>query len=257
MMQRMTQREKITIVVRRAGGSLQDALRPLVCWTAILCFGVGPAVAQKIDADKLPMYGQPGVERPENLKKADETFVRDATLKFGTRAAASRAMAAQGWAAMRNRNLDLAIERFNQSWLLNSKNYQAFWGFGAVLSERGKVAEAIEQLGTARELIDDSAQITALLSDVGAVNSEYAAHLPAGKQLERAHHFVVANQAFAESLDRDPNYAASWREWAISLYQQQRYSEALVKAQRAKELKAEPFPLQFLEDLQKKLSVQK
>ena len=232
---------------------MQVVFRHLGFYAAVLCFTLG-AVPAQTDPNKLPMYGQPGIERPENLRKADEAFVRDSTLKFGTRIAASRAIAAQGWEAVRSRNLDLALERFNQSWLLNPKNYQAFWGFGAVLSERGKLREALEQLATARELIDDPAQMTALLSDVGAVNSEYAAHLPPDKQLERAQYFVVANQAFAESLDREPNYAASWREWAISLYQQQRYSEALVKAQRAKELRAEPFPPKFLEELQKKMS---
>jgi tetratricopeptide (TPR) repeat protein len=234
--------------------SVVRALRFVLFCMTVLCFTRGVAVGQKIDADKLPMYGQPGMERPENLKKADEAFVRDTAVKFGSRLIASRALAAQGWAAMRSRNFDLAMERFNQSWLLNPKNYQAFWGFGAVLSERGKLREATEQLGTARELIDEPAQMNALLADVGAVNSEYAAHLPPDKQLERAHHFVVANQCFSESLDQDPNYAPAWREWAISLYQQQRYSEAWAKAQRAKELKAEPFPPQFLESLQKKMS---
>jgi len=219
-----------------------------------LCLSPMGVVAQNIDAAQLPMYGQPGIERSENQKKADESFIRDATLKFGNRLAASRVIAAQGWAAVRSRNFDLAMERFNQAWLLNPKNYQAFWGFGAVLSERGKLREATEQLGTARELIDEPAQTNALLADVGAVNSEYAAHLSPDKQLERAHYFVVANQCFAESLDADPNYAAGWREWAISLYQQQRYSEAWVKAQRAKELRAEPFPPRFLESLQKKIS---
>ncbi len=29
-----------------------------------------------------------------------------------------------------------AMLRFNQAWLLNPKNYSAFWGFGAVLSEK-------------------------------------------------------------------------------------------------------------------------
>ncbi|HUK42456.1 MAG TPA: hypothetical protein VLX11_15490 [Candidatus Acidoferrales bacterium] len=235
----------------KSARSIVDAI--LFC-AALLCSTPMGAVAQNMDSAQLPMYGQPGIERTENQKKADETFVRDAALKFGNRLAASRAMAAQGWAAVRSRNLDLAMERFNQAWLLNPKNYQAFWGFGAVLSERGKLREATEQLGTAREIIDEPAQANALLADVGAVNSEYAAHLPPDKQLERAHYFVVANQCFAESLDGDPNYAPGWREWAISLYQQQRYSEAWVKAQRAKELNAEPFPPRFLESLQKKMS---
>jgi tetratricopeptide (TPR) repeat protein len=215
---------------------------------------MGVAAAQKVDPNTLPMFGQPGIPRPENLKKADEDFVRDAIFKFGNREAASRAFAAQGWEAIRKHNLNLAIERFNQTWLLNPKNYQAFWGFGAVLSEQGKLAGAIGQLQTARELIDDSKQITALLCDIGAVHSEYAAHLPAEKQLDRAQHFIIANQSFTASLDRDPNYAPAWREWAISLYQQERYSEALIKAQRAKELGAEPLPADFLQKLKNKMS---
>lgn len=200
------------------------------------------------------MYGQPGIARPEKLKKDDDDFVRDATLKFGGREVASRAMAAQGWEAIRSRKLDLAMQRFNQSWLLSPKNYQAFWGFGAVLSEQGKLAEAIEQLQTARQLIDDPSQISALLCDIGALHSEYAAQLRPDRQLERAQHFIIANQSFTASLERDPNYAAGWREWTISLYKQERYSEAWIKAQRAKELKAEPFPPEFLRDVQNKIS---
>lgn len=232
---------------------MRHIIRLFIFCTAVSCFSAGFSLAQQMDGEKLPMYGQPGIVRPEYLKKVDEGFVRDATLKFGNRLAASRAIAAQGWEAVRNRNPVLAMQRFNQAWLLNPKNYQAFWGFGAVLSEQKKLAEAIEQLDTARELVDDTSQMTPLLTDVGTVHSEYAASLPKDKQLERAHHFVVANQCFADGLDRDPNFAAGWREWAISLYRQERYSEAWLRAQRAKELNAEPFPPEFIRDLQIKM----
>ena len=209
--------------------------------------------AQSDPSEKLPMFGQPGITRPETLKKSDEDFIRDATFRFGNRQAASRALAEQGWASVRKGMLDVAIRRFNESWLLNPKNYQAFWGFGAVLSEQGKLAEAIEQLETARELIDDPKQRVALLSDLGAVHSAYGARLPADKQLDRAQHFVTANNRFTESLEIDPNYARSWREWAFSLYEQERYSEAWVKAKRAMELDGEPFPPGFLDALRKKV----
>ena len=199
------------------------------------------------------MYGQPEIPRPENLKKIDEDFIRDATFRFGSRQAASRALAEQGWASVRRGMFDVAMRRFNEAWLLNPKNYQAFWGFGAVLSEQGKLAEAIEQLETARELIDDPQQRSALLSDLGAVHSAYGARLPADKQLDRAQHFITANNRFAESLEMDPNYSRSWREWAFSLYEQERYSEAWVKAKRAMELNSEPFPANFLDSLKKKV----
>ena len=113
--------------------------------------------------------------------------------------------------------------------------------------------EALEHLETARELIDDPAQRVALLCDLGTVHSEYAARLPADRQLERAQHFVLANSRFTESLEIDPSYAMSWREWAMSLYEQERYSEAWVKVKQARENKAEPLPPEFLQKLSAKM----
>ena len=121
------------------------------------------------------------------------------------------------------------------------------------MSERGRLAEALEQLETARQLVDDPAQRVALLCDLGTVHSEYATRLPADRQLERAQHFVLANSRFTESLENDPKYAMSWREWAISLYEQERYSEAWVKVRQARENRAEPFPPDFLKKLAAKM----
>jgi tetratricopeptide (TPR) repeat protein len=233
--------------------TVRKILLGLACWVVALSIGLNSAHAESDDSEKLPMFGQPKIPRPENLKEADEAFIRDSTLRFGSRQAASTALAAQGWAAIRAKQGDIAMQRFNQSWLLNRKNYSVFWGFGAVLSERGKLAEAIEQLETARELADDSSQRTALLCDLGTVHSEYAARMPAEKQLERAHHFVVANNRFTESLELNQKYAPSWREWAISLYAQERYSEAWVRVRQARALNAEPFPLEFLKKLSEKM----
>lgn len=205
------------------------------------------------NSDRLPMFGQPKVARSAAQKQADEAFIRDNTLRYKSRQAASSAFAAQGWTAVRAKQLDAAMLRFNHAWLLNPKNYSAFWGFSAILSERGRLLEAIEHLETAREMIDDPTQRPALLADLGNVHSEYAARLSSDKQLERAQHFVMANSRFTESLENDPKFASGWREWAISLYDQERYSEAWVKAKRARELKADPFPAEFLKKLSAKM----
>jgi len=209
--------------------------------------------AQSNSTDTLPMFGQPKIARPENLKQADESFIRDTTFRYKTRQAASGAFAMQGWTAVRSGQLDVAMQRFNQAWLLNPKNYGTFWGFGAVLSQRGKLPEALEHLETARQLIDDPTQRVALLCDLGTVHSEYAVRLPAERQLERAQQFVLANSRFTESLENDPKFAPSWREWAISLYDQERYSEAWVKVKQARENRAEPFPPEFLKKLSAKM----
>ena len=204
--------------------------------------------------DALPMFGQPKIVRPENLKNTDESFIRDSTLRYKTRQAASAAFASQGWSALKAQQLDTAMLRFNQAWLLNGKNYAAFWGFGAVLSARGRLLDAIEQLEAARELIDEPAQRPALLCDLATLHSEYAASMLAERQLDRAQRFVSANNRFTESLENDPTFATAWREWAMSLYEQERYAEAWVKVKRARELRAEPFAPEFLKKLSAKMA---
>ena len=129
------------------------------------------------NTDTLPMFGQPKVARSDKQKQADEAFIRDNTLRYKTRQAASMAFATQGWTAVRAKQLDAAMVRFNHAWLLNPKNYSAFWGFGAILSERGRLLDAIEQLETARELIDDPTQRPALLADLG--NAAFGVRRPA------------------------------------------------------------------------------
>jgi tetratricopeptide (TPR) repeat protein len=225
----------------------------LLLWLLVCFLTPGSLAAESDGTEKLPMFGQPKIPRPDHLKKADEAFIRDSTLRYGSRLAASNALANQGWTAIRNKQADVAMQRFNQAWLLNPKNFSAFWGFGAVLSARGQLAEAIEHLETARVLTEDPTQRVALLCDLGTVHSEYAAGMPKEKQLDRAHHFVVANSRFAESIDLNPQFALTWREWAISLYEQERYSEAWLRVKQARQLRAEPFPPDFLKKLSAKM----
>jgi tetratricopeptide (TPR) repeat protein len=214
---------------------------------------LAPAGSVLAFAEAPPVYNEPGVSPSIPLKKAAEDFVRASVAKYGSRTSASKAFAAQGWKLLRNNQGELALQDFIRAWQLDEKNYQAFWGFGAILSEQGKIKEAVEQLEIARELNDDSSQRVQLLTDLGILHSEYATRMPPADQLGRAHRFVLANNRFAESIEIDQNDAASWRAWAISLYAQERYSEAWIKAKRALDLKAEPFPSGFLERLREKM----
>ena len=237
--------DRATSRVRRTTGS--------VCFFVL--FAVFPGIsiaAEKDPAAHLPMYGQPAIVRPDHLRKSDEAFIRDSIARYGSRQSASDVLAAEGWQAIKDNRRDVALQRFNRSWLLDPQNYRALWGFGAILSEQGNLAAALEQLEAARELNDDPSQRIALLSDLGSLHSEYAARMPPERQLDRARHFVLANNRFVESIEIAPDFAPAWRAWAISLYQQERYSEAWVKAQRALELKSEPFPSDFLEKLANK-----
>jgi tetratricopeptide (TPR) repeat protein len=198
--------------------------------------------------DNIPMYGQPEVERPAVLKKADEDFIAKVTATIPDRREASKMWWTQAEKFMAQGDIDYAMRRYNQSWLLDPGNYQPYWGFARVTLEQGKTAEAIDFLSRAKELVDDPYQQVALLADTGAAYTAMA-ETATGKQEEN--YFALANENFTASTKIDPNYANSWRRWAFSLYEQGNYSEAWAKVKRARELNARPFPDSFITALSK------
>jgi len=112
----------------------------------LMIFSAGCATAPTSRIDNIPMYGQPQIERPVFLKKADEDFIKQATIGFGSREAASKAFHAQAEKFMREGNMDYAMKRYNQSWLLVPDSYQPYWGFARVVAKRGKLDDAIVYL---------------------------------------------------------------------------------------------------------------
>ena len=78
--------------------------------------------------------------RPEygNVRKTDEQIADDNKLieyevkELGTRHKASEALVQLGFRYLYNGDVETAMKRFNQAWLLDPKNENAYWGFGAV-----------------------------------------------------------------------------------------------------------------------------
>lgn len=225
----------------------------LVLSTLSLIALSGYVAADEQRIDNIPMYGQPTIPRPDLLKKADEDFIKQASEGMGGREAASKAWYAQAEKFMANGDLDLAMRRYNQSWLLNPNNYQPYWGFGRVMLQRGKLDEAIQHLEKSKALIDDQFQKVALLTDLGTAYSTKAERISSTQNQDRDQLFSLANQNFSESAALDPTYGNSWRRWAFSLYEQGRYSDTWEKVKRAQTQNARPFPPAFLRALNQAL----
>lgn len=210
----------------------------------------GPA-EQRID--NIPMYGQPNIPRPDVLKKADEDFIKQASSGFGgSREAASKAWFAEAEKFMSQGNLDFAMRRYNQSWLLNPNNYQPYWGFGRAMLERDKMDEAIEYLEKAIKLCEDPYQKVAIISDTATAYSYKAKSVPTNMAEERARNFKTANKYFMECTKLDPNYPNAWERWAHSLYREGKYSESWEKIKKAKLLGARDTEV-FVGNLKKKM----
>lgn len=212
---------------------------------------VSCATSPESRIDNVPMYGQPQIPRPQVLKAADEVFINQAVAGLGSREIASKAWAAQADKYIAENNLDFAMRRYNQSWLLNPNNYQPYWGFGRVMLEWGKIDESLEHFEKAKVLIDDQYQKVALLTDMATAYSVKANRT--AEPAERAKYFDQANKLFGESIAIDPQYPNSWRSWARSLYFEGRYAEAWEKVNKARSLGAPAFPPAFFKALTDKL----
>src|SRR5438067_5904966 len=125
---------------------MRDYMIRLALFAVLVCISA-PLFSQPID--QVPMYG--GLDRSSNpdLKAADEKLIEETTRHYGSRAAASAAFANQGFAYYRRNDLQNAMRRFNQAWLLNPDNPDAYWGFASVLSDQQRFCEGTKHMETA------------------------------------------------------------------------------------------------------------
>jgi tetratricopeptide (TPR) repeat protein len=89
----------------------------------------------------LPMYG--GVKKCTQQIKADEEFLSFCDKTFKSRREAIAHQIKRGWEFFYKGQLDLSMKRFNQVWLLDSTNADAYWGFGNILGKQGKYQESL------------------------------------------------------------------------------------------------------------------
>lgn len=92
--------------------------------------------------DQLPMYGGFDRQSVPLLKKADNELISGVTQAFGSREKASQAFFEQGVRFYRVNNLNKAMKRFNQAWLINTNNAEVFWGFAMIAHDRRNFCEA-------------------------------------------------------------------------------------------------------------------
>jgi len=201
----------------------------------------------------IPMYGYPSIEKSERLKKLDDEFITTVVKSSGTRERASKAFAYYGWNAFKKGDLETAMRRFNQSWLLNRDSYLPYWGFGAILNSQKKTSEAIVYFEKALMLIDESGEKARLLNDTArayTLQGTKALNSMKAKPL-----FDKANRLHVESEKLDPQYGSNYRTWGISLYLEGRYQMAWEKIKKGRALRAQPLPPKMIKMLNEEMPV--
>ena len=94
---------------------------------------------QKVDIKK-PMFGE--VEKDERFVKLDDDFRKTTLEKFGNLDSAVVDYINKAWGYLYQNELETAMIRFNQAWLLNNEFPDVYYGFAALLDLLGNNVEA-------------------------------------------------------------------------------------------------------------------
>jgi hypothetical protein len=111
-----------------------------------------PASAARLDPqdtvpqhiNDLPLYGN--VKKSQDLLDADAKFKAGAIAAAGSAEKASQALAARAWREFQSQKLNVAMRRANEAWLLDDKNYRAYWLMALVQHFRGAPRDEVDGL---------------------------------------------------------------------------------------------------------------
>ncbi len=145
-------------------------------------FTFGAAFADSLPINQLPMYGER--EKTVEMKSADAAFVASIEKQGLSRQEAAKRAVQSGWLYWAKRDFATAMSRFNQAWLLDPENGNAYHGFALVTSVRGGTPSEVErlfQLAVSKAKVDPVAFV------------DYGRSLWTQKQLEKS--LVQLNKA--------------------------------------------------------------
>lgn len=216
----------------------------------MILFAMGASHAQKTRIDEVPMYG--GMDRsaiPE-LKAGDEKLIADTTRQWGSREKASLAFTGQGFRFYARDQLDMAMRRFNQAWLLDPSNPHAYWGFGAVLHDQDRMCDAMAHYEKA---LSFNHYISGLYPDAARAISLCGVQNKVLSDEERQKLFTRADARYREAAERDQNKGYVYVSWATVQYLRGDYAQSWSAVKKAQENGAQ-LPPRFMTLLKSKMA---
>lgn len=213
------------------------------------CLATTSAGPRGTGIDQQAMYG--GIDRNVNpqLKAGDEQFIAGVTKEFGSRESASDRFVEQGIRYYYQNNYSMAMKRFNQAWLLNPKNPEAFWGFAIVYHDEGKNCEAKKMIDRALEL---KLSKPIALADAGRMYTLCAVGDESLSQAAKEQHFAISEELYKKADAVAPNNDYIHGSWATAYYWRGDYARSWEIVAKARRL-GFVFPGQFINLLRQKM----
>jgi len=217
--------------------------------TLLTVLPVQHSVARDIPINLMPMYGGPEVVKSEAQKKGDEVFIETVTKSSGSRQLAAKGFAGEGWQHYQKGDLDNAMRRFNQAWLLDPESFLPYWGFGAVLMKWSKPEEAIPHYERSLSLIDIDTEKPRLLNDSAKAYSFAASRGGPDAMVLR----VKAETLFQQAVQLDPTYSNAYRDWTAFNFIHKEYSKAWEIIKKSREAGIQDLPQKLIDALTEKM----
>jgi tetratricopeptide (TPR) repeat protein len=195
----------------------------LVLPSFLICFHL--AFSQE-ERNLLPKYGS--LPKTEWQKQADDAFLRATDEEYhGDRKKASLDSAARGWQYLREGDLDMAMRRFNQAWLLDDHDGAALWGMAAVEASGGKIDDSLKLFAEAERYSS------------GDINFSIDFAKAMGIAALEKHDDKLLKDAFArfeQNQKKAPQNVLNLQNWATTLAGAGRYCEAWDKVKLAESM---------------------
>lgn len=110
----------------------------------------------------LPMYGE--VKKCEQQIELDNEFILESEKQFKDRKEASKYYVSKGWEYFYKEDDDTSMKRFNQAWLLDKTNSEAYWGFGNLLGRKNEFEKSVKYLQKSIDLDPNNAKVFECIS---------------------------------------------------------------------------------------------
>ncbi|MDB5118443.1 MAG: hypothetical protein JWQ79_3935 [Mucilaginibacter sp.] len=122
----------------------------------------------KTEINLMPEFGN--MPKTSEMIAEDDKFIKTCLEADGTRRKASEHLVTLGFKYLYQGDVKTAMQRFNQAWLLDNKNENAYWGFGSVYFMFNDYDEALKQLEKGLALNPNSSNI---LTDKATIYTGY------------------------------------------------------------------------------------
>lgn len=158
----------------------------------------------------------------------------------------SASSAKLGWEYFYKGDPGTAMKRFNQAWMFDSTNAEAFWGFGLIMGQRARREKTGDNLKASIMYLEIACKKAPtdgrVLADLAYSVTMYGHYLSSKDTTRAKSEYARANELFVKAAVMEPEYPVLHGNWSVLDYYVGRYASAKKRLDKAVHLGYQPEP---------------